>query len=312
MKAVRLHQFALQDALRVEQLAETLPGPGELRVRIAAAGVNPIDWKTCAGGGAAPFIGELPWIPGWECAGVVDAVGEGVSGWQRGDRAMGLLNFPQAGNCYAEQVCAPADQWAEVPPPVSLVDAGGLPLAGLTAWQALFEQAGLQPGERVLILAAAGGVGHLALQLARAHGAIPIGTASATNHPWLTELGCQQCIDYHQPDALSQLEPVAVLIDCVGGDSAIAALTAVAAGGRVVTLPTITADQVIAAGIEQGLQVTGMRVRPDAKQLEQLAQLAAEDRLKLRVECCFELDQVAKAHALSQSGHAQGKLLLTP
>jgi len=312
MKAVRLHQFGDPTQLKIEQLPEPTPQPGELRIRVAAAGVNPIDWKTCSGGGAATFIGDLPWIPGWECAGVVDAVGEGVTGWQRGDRAMGLLNFPQPGNCYAEQVCAAADQWAEVPAPLSLVDAGGLPLAGLTAWQALFEQGELQPGQRVLVLAAAGGVGHLAVQLARAHGASVSGTASAANHDWLHALGCEQCIDYRQQPVAEAVSDVDLIIDCVGGETAIAALPCLRTDGILVTLPSVTAEQVSAAGQARGVRVRGMRVRPDAGQLLQLAALAEADQLVLRVEGSYALKQVVDAHERSASGHAKGKLLLTP
>ncbi len=311
MKAIRLHQFGGPEVLCLEEAPLADLKPGQVRLRNIAAGVNPIDWKTRDGGGASAFLGQPPIILGWECCGEVEAVYADENRWQVGDRVLGLLNFPQPGNCYAEQVIAPADQLARLPPELDPVSAAGLPLAGLTAWQALFEGAQLQRGQRVLILAAAGGVGHLAVQLAKWQGAWVAGTASPANHAYLTTLGCDQVIDYHQQQAVTEVRDMDVIIDAVGGDTAIKALACLRPAGTLVTLPSNTAADVIAAAEQQGRKAVAIRVHSDAEQLQQLATLAAAGNLKLQLDRRFPLAQAAEAHRHSQSGHARGKIVLT-
>lgn len=310
MKAILLERFGL-DQLGVQQQPVPALKSGEVRVRTTACGVNPIDWKTCSGGGAAPFIGELPFIPGWELSGTVDAVAEDVTSLNMGDRVLGMLRFPEPAGCYAEYVSAPASELALCPEALELVSAGGLSLVGLTAWQALFDKGNLQPGQRVLITAAAGGVGHLAVQLAKWKGAHVIATASAHNHAWLTELGADQCVDYHDGPLSEQVQNVDLILDGVGGDSGEAALTCLSSTGVLVTLPSATKDQLIAAGQAQGKRVEPIRVVANGEQLSELAQLCATGTVTLAIAATLPLEEVDKAFADSASGHTRGKIILT-
>ncbi len=311
MKAVRLHQFGGPEVLTIEELPSAALRPGQVRIKTRAAGVNPIDWKTREGGGAAGFLGQPPITLGWECAGeVIEAYGNEQT-LKVGDRVAGLLNFPEAGNCYAEQIIAPVDQLAICPDSIDPVAAGGLPLTGLTAWQALFEGAQLKSGQRVLILAAAGGVGHLAVQLAKWAGAWVAGTASAANRDYLLELGCDEVVDYHQDSVSTKLDNIDVILDAVGGETAIEALPCLKKTGIMITLPSVTAADVAAAAESLGVKAEGIRVHSDAKQLSQLVQLMAQEKLTLQLDQSFPLQQVAEAHLRSQSGRARGKIVLT-
>lgn len=311
MRVIQLQQFGAAELLQVEQLDPPKAGAGEVVIEVAAAGVNPIDWKTRQGGGAAAFQGEPPLILGWECSGTLRECGEGVTDFAVGDRVCGLLNFPAPGRCYAEQVLAQAGQLARVPQEVDLVTVGGLPLAGLTAWQALFSAADLQPGQRVLILAAAGGVGHLAVQLAKWKGAEVIGTASQANQPFLLQLGCDQVIDYRSQDVSHSVTDVDVVLDCLGGEAGIEALACLKPGGISVTLPSVTAAQVIEAAEARGCRAASLRVLPNAEQLAQLLGLMAQGVLRLQVDQLLPLEQAAEAHLHSETGRAQGKIILT-
>ncbi|WP_207060607.1 NADP-dependent oxidoreductase [Motiliproteus sp. SC1-56] len=311
MKAVRLHRFGGPEVLQYETLPDPRPGAGEVLIRNQAAGVNPIDWKTRSGGGARPFLGEPPLILGWEFAGEVAEIGPEVSDWSEGRRVCGLLNFPHPGSCYADRVVARSSQLVALPDGVAPEVAAGLPIAGMTAWQALFEAAELESSHKVLVLAAAGGVGHLAVQLAHWKGATVVGTASPVNHAYLQELGCSQVVDYVSADLASAVQDCDLVIDGVGGQAGIEALGCLKPGGLLVTLPTVTADEVVKAAQEQGLKAQGIRVHEDPAQLATLLALVADGHLKPRVERTFALSEAAEAHRLSESGHARGKLILT-
>lgn len=311
MKAIRIHSFGGPEALIYDDVPEPQLKANEVLVRNHAAGVNPIDLKTCNGGGAAPFIGELPFIPGWEFSGTVIACGADVSDFQSGDHVYGFVNFPSAASCYAEKIAVPAEQIARRPSECNQTEAAGLALAGLTAWQALFDHGELQTKQRVLILAAAGGVGHLAVQLAKWKGATVIGSASVANHPFITDLGCDQVIDYKQQNAGDVLKDIDLIIDGVGGQTGIDALSCLKSSGIMITLPSVTKDEVIAAGAAQGLKVLPLRVEPNASQLASLAQLNATRQLHLDVAATYDLEDAASAFEKVASGHTRGKIILT-
>lgn len=311
MKAMRIHDFGGPENLRLDEVEMPKPGPGEVLIRNRAAGVNPIDWKTCAGGGASGFIESLPFCPGWEFAGKVEALGEGVERFKTGDEVLGFIGFPHEVGCYAEYLVAPADQIAHRPAALDPLSAAGLGLAGLTAWQALFEAGQLKSGQSVLVLAAAGGVGHLAVQLAKWKGAYVIGTASATNKGFLQSMGCDDVIDYNRQPVENLIHDADLIIDGVGGDTAIRALDCLVPHGRMITLPSVTAAEVIAVGEAKGIQVMGIRARPDGAQLQELAKLAASGKVLLNLADSLPLGEAAKAHALSAKGHVRGKLVLS-
>ena len=287
------------------------PLPTEVRVRVAAAGVNPVDWKTRAGGGMSKVIGPPPFTVGWDVAGTVDAVGVGVTRFAVGDTVFGMPWFPRAAGGYAEFVTAPSRHFAHRPAGLSEVEAAGLPLAGLTAWQCLVDIADVRPGQRVLIHAAAGGVGHLAVQIAKARGAYVIGTASRGKHDLLHDLGIDEAIDYRAEAFERAIEPVDVVYDLIGGDVAKRSLDVLHPDGRLICLPSASAAEAMAAAADRGLRATGMLVEPDGDGLEELAHLVDDRRLRVLVAETFPLERASHAHRAGELGHTTGKLVLT-
>lgn len=311
MKAIRIHAFGGADALTYEEVPTPTIRDDEVLVRNRAAGVNPIDWKTCSGGGAAAFIGKLPFVPGWEFAGVIELVGADVEDFQVGDAVFGFIRFPEAAGCYAEYVAAPAAQIAQKPAALDFSHAAGLGLAGLTAWQALFDKGELCAGQTVLVLAAAGGVGHIAVQLAKSAGARVIGSASKANHDYLRGLGCDELIDYQTQDVASEVRDVDLVIDGMGGEIGINALSCLKPDGRLVTLPSVTAEAVGRAAEAEGKKALGIRVEPNGAELAELAKRYADDELKLTLAAEMPLTEAKQAHQQSAGGHVRGKIVLT-
>jgi NADPH:quinone reductase-like Zn-dependent oxidoreductase len=287
------------------------PLPTEVRVRVAAAGVNPVDWKTRAGFGMAKVLGPPPFTVGWDVAGTVDAVGVGVTRFAVGDAVFGMPWFPRAAKAYAEFVTAPSRHFAHRPAGLSAVEAAGLPLAGLTAWQCLVDIADVRPGQRVLVHAAAGGVGHLAVQIAKARGAYVIGTASRAKHDLLHDLGIDEAVDYRTEAFERAIDPVDVVYDLIGGDVAVRSLDVLHPEGRMICLPSASASAGMAAAADRGLRATGMLVEPDGDGLEQLAGLVDDRRLRVLVAETFPLERASHAHRAGELGHTTGKLVLT-
>lgn len=314
MHQIQLRQFGPAENLAQVELPSPEPGPGTVVVQMAAAGLNPIDYKTRQGlGWAAQALGErFCWTPGYDLAGIVTAVGEGVRSWQFGQRVCALVGFPQPAGAYSEQVVVAAEQLVAIPDGVSLEAAGALPVAGLTAWQALHQAAHLAAGQRLLILGAAGGVGHLAVQLAKLAGARVVGTASSANAGFVAELGADQVLDYQQAGAFHSLEPVDLVLDLVGGPVGEQAVQHLKPGGLVVTIPTVTANAVIAAAEHHGARGTGMLVTPDNEQLRQLLALLARGELQVTIAERFPLAEVVHAHQKLEQGHGRGKRILIP
>ena len=304
MRIIRQHALGGPEVLQLEELPRPEPGPGEVLVRQAAAGVNPVDWKVRARGG---FLGEPPFTVGWDVAGVVE---EG-EGFEPGERVFGMPRFPGEAKAYAEYVTAPADELARIPEGLSDVEAGALPLAGLTAWQALVDTADVQPGQRVLILAAAGGVGHLAVQIAKARGAYVIGTARFVKEAFLYELGADEAVDYTSDAVESVVSDVDVVLDLVGGESSAPTIACLRDGGLYIAVPSASALDRLNELAADRVTVTGILVHPDRAGLEALAALVEAGQLKVTVEQTFPLEQAAQAHQWGETGRTQGKLVLT-
>jgi NADPH:quinone reductase-like Zn-dependent oxidoreductase len=307
MRAVRQRTLGGPEVLELVEAPVPEPGPTEVLVRVAAAGVNPVDWKTRARGG---FLGEPPFTVGWDVAGVVERVGRGVTRFAPGDRVFGMPRFPHEAGAYAEYVTAPSRQLARIPEGLGDVEAAVLPLAGLTAWQALVETADVQPGDRVLILAAAGGVGHLAVQIAKARGAHVIGTARSEKHAFLTELGADEAVDYTRETVAERVRDVDVVLDSVGGESTIDALPALRDGGLLVALSSSSDLERAHALAGDRVRITGILVEPDRAGMEALAALVAHGELRPHVERTFPLEQAALAHEAGETGRTRGKLVL--
>jgi NADPH:quinone reductase-like Zn-dependent oxidoreductase len=308
MRAIRQQTLGGPEVLELAEVPRPDPGPTEVLVRVTAAGVNPVDWKTRARGG---FLGQPPFTVGWDVAGVVEEVGRGVTLFAGGERVFGMPRFPHEAAAYAEYVTSPSRQLARIPEGLGDVEAAALPLAGLTAWQALVETADVQPDQRVLILAAAGGVGHLAVQIAKARGAYVIGTAQAAKHPFLTALGADETIDYTSEAVEERVRGIDVVLDLVGDESTRRALQTLRDGGIFIVVPSSAGVEPLRELAGGRVRVTGILVEPDRAGMEAIARLAAKGALRPHVAAKFPLEQSARAHELGETGRTQGKIVLT-
>jgi NADPH:quinone reductase-like Zn-dependent oxidoreductase len=306
MKAVRFHSYGGPEVLVLEEVPRPQPGEGEVLIRVQGAGVNPLDWKARAGHVKEWLQHRLPLIPGWDASGVVEEVGEGVTAFKKGDGVYGMLNFKQDG-AYAEYVVAQAQDLASPPKSIDMVRAGAVPLAALTAWQALFNVAGLASGQSVLIHAAAGGVGHFAVQFAKWKGARVIGTASAENASFLRDLGAAEAIDYKATRFEEAVREVDVVLDPIGGDTQRRSWQVLKKGGILVATLGISSPE---AAREQQARGEGVMVQPDSAQLAEIAALIDTDKVNPVVTEILPLAKAARAHELSETGHTRGKIVL--
>lgn len=314
MRAIVQTGFGGGEVMRVERVPRPEPLPTELLVRVHAAGVNPVDWQTRAGGAMAGILGPPPFIPGWDVSGVVEQVARGGTTLAPGDAVYGMPWFPREAGAYAEYVTAPARQFARKPTTLTHEQAAGVPLAGLTAWQALVDVAGVHAGQRVLVHAAAGGVGHLAVQFAKHLGAYVIGTASAGNHAWLTEIGVDELVDYTAVRFEEVVGDVDVVIDLVGNahdDTSTRSLDVLRPGGLLVAIPGGASPELVAAAQARGQRALAFLVEPDGPSLTRIAGLIDAGEVAVQVEAAFPLEQAANAHARGESRHNRGKLVLS-
>ena len=311
MRAVVMERFGDPEVLGVASRPVPEPFPTEVRVRVAAAGVNPVDCKTRAGRGMGQFLGNPPLVLGWDVSGVVDAVGAGVTRFAVGDPVFGMPWFPRSAGGYAEYLTVPSRQLARRPERLDDVAAAALPLAGLTAWQALVDTARISEGQRVLIHAAAGGVGHLAVQIAKSRGAYVIGTASSAKHRLLGELGLDEAVNYQGTRFEQVLEPVDVVLDLIGGEVSRRSLEVLHPDGLLICLPSSAAADAVAEATSRGFRATGIVVEPDGNGLDQLAALVEDGGLRPIVAETFPLDRAADAHRAVETGRTTGKIVLT-
>jgi len=304
MRTVILPSYGPPEVLTIEEADRPEPAAGEVLVRVEAVGLNPVEAAVRAG--YFPLGGPPPLVLGWDVAGVVEAVGPDVDRFAVGDRAFGLPRFPQLARGYAEYVTAPADQLAHPPAELDAVHAAALPLVGLTAWQSLVGVADVQPGQHVLIHAAGGGVGHIAVQLAKALGARVTATASPGKWDFVKSLGADAVLDY-RGDLAAQVQDVDVLLDPVGGDCADASIPLVRPDGLIISLLRHTDEDDLAARIAAaGRRFAGVLVSPDAAGLEALAGLVTAGTLRVHVQQTFSFEELPAAHRLLDSSPGAG------
>jgi NADPH:quinone reductase-like Zn-dependent oxidoreductase len=301
------------EVLEVQEVERPEPIQTEVLVRVDAVGINPVDSKTRRYGGNPRAVGEPPFIIGWDIAGVVEERAERVTRFAVGDRVFGMPWFPRLARAYAEYVTSPTRQLARTPDALTDQQAAGLPLAGLTAWQALVDFAGVGEGDRVLIHGAAGGVGHLAVQIAKARGAHVIGTARAAKHDFLRELGVDESIDYTTTPWEQTLSDLDLVLDPIGTDDyGLRSLETLREGGLLIVLPSGVPEAVSAAAREQSKRASGIQVEPDYRGLESLAALADEGKLTVAIDETFPLARASEAHQRLEDGRARGKIVLIP
>ncbi|WFB05947.1 NADP-dependent oxidoreductase [Streptomyces sp. LX-29] len=306
MRAVKQKSFGGPEVLEVVETERPTPLGGEVLVRVRASAVNPVD--VAVRSGAYPLLGEPPFGVGWDISGVVEEVGPGAR-FKPGDEVFGMPFFPRAATGYAEYVAVPGRQVARKPATLDHVHAAALPLAALTAWQGLVDAAGVGEGDRVLVHRAAGGVGHFAIQIAKARGAHVIALASAARHDFVRELGADEVIDYRTTDFTEVVKDVDIVFDSNSeGDRSLSVLRP---GGTLVSIMQHM-DQELAARVEAaGRRFAGVSVEPDYAALEAIAALVDEGRVRPHVFETFPLAEAAAAHELVASGRVQGKVVLT-
>ncbi|SHI18760.1 NADP-dependent oxidoreductase [Streptomyces sp. 3214.6] len=308
MHAILQSEFGGPEVLVHTETDVPEPGPGEVLLRVAGAGVNPGDTVLRAGG--VPGLVTLPWTPGNDVSGVVERVGEGVTGFAPGDEVYGMLAVTGRG-AYAEFTAVPADALAPAPKNLDLVHAGAVPLVAFTAWQALTVLARVRPGDRVLIHAAAGGVGHVAVQLAKELGAHVIGTARAANHDFLRGLGADELIDYTATDFRTAVAPVDVVLDLVGGAYGPRSLDVLRPGGLLIgaSIDPGTDEQQAAA---RGLRYVWVTAEPSGEVLEQITDRIESGRLQITVDRVYPLTEATAAHHAIEEKRTTGKIILAP
>lgn len=308
MRAVTQRTLGGPEVLELTEVERPEPYYGEILVRVRAAGVNPVD---PAAREIGLYIGQPPFTLGWDVSGVVEKVGIGVTRFKPGDEVFGMPNFPHQAGTHAEFVTAPSRHFARKPASLSHVEAAAIPLCGLTAWQALVDHAGLKAGQSVLIHAAAGGIGHLAVQIAKSIGAHVIGTASAGKHDFVRGLGADEMIDYKAVDFADVVSDVDVALSTLPGDYAERSISVIRDGGVLAQLYYSKRDAKFPEAEARGIETRFMLVEPDLIGLQGLSRLVDEGKLKVHVAETFPLEDFAKAHEAMEHGSATGKLVIT-
>lgn len=306
MQAVRIHDYGGLDTLVYEEAPRPTPATGQVLIQVHAAGVNPIDWKIREGWLKEIFHYNFPLILGTDVAGIVEAVGDGVTHLQPGQPIFGVVDMTLSG-AYAEYALGLADAIAPKPHTLNFVQSASIPIVALTAWQGLFEVGNLNAGQSVLIHAAAGGVGSFAVQFAKHHGLKVFGTASAQNLDYIRDLGVDQAIDYHTTSFEQVVHEVDMVFDTIGGEVQTQSLNVLKPGGILVSTAAPPNES---QAQQQGVRAVMMTVQPKATQLIEIANLIDQGLIQLPAQQIFPLQAVRQAHQLSQSGHTRGKLVL--
>ncbi len=298
MRAVVMHETGDPDVLHYEEVQPLEPGDGEVLLSVHAAAVNPFDCK-CRRGLVEK---ELPAVLGSEVSGVVEA--SRAEGFAEGDEVFGLA----ASGGYAELATASAEKIAEKPAGLSHEQAAAIPVAGLTAWQAIFDRGGAQEGHTVLVAGAAGGVGHFAVQFAKLAGAHTIGTGSSRNRDFVLDLGADEYVDYTEQEVADAVSGVDLAFDTVGGETTASLLPAVRDGGLLVTIAGSPPED---AARERGVRAELVVMSASSEQLARIAQLVAAGDVRVEIADVLPLADAPHAHELSESGHTRGKLVLS-
>ena len=307
MEAVIIQGFGDTGVLEIATTERPQPRLHDVGLQVHAVGINPLDWKTREGAGVWDERPERGGILGWDVCGTVVASGRRVTGFSEGDEVFGLANYPHGG-AYAEYVCTPMEQLVKKPSSVEYADAAAVPVAGLAAYQALFELGKLTAGRRVLVHGAAGGVGHFAVQLAKHSGAEVVGTASERNMEFVRSLGAHEVVDYAAGRFERAIAPVDVVIDTVGGEVTERSLEVLSRHGVVVTL--VGSESSRRKGGIGAHRVRPLNLRPNKQHLEYLASLLGDGSLRVSSTTIRGLRGIPDAHRISETGHVRGKVVV--
>jgi len=311
MKAIIIREFGGTDKLEYTTVPEPVIKENEVLIKVHAIAINPVDVKTRAGKGMAGRMkDELPITLGWDVSGTVTATGAGVTAFVVGDEVFGMVNFPGHGRAYAEYVAAPAAHLAKKPANVTHQQAAATTLAALTAYQGLFQQANLKKGQRVLVHAAAGGVGHFVVQLARHAGAYVIGTSSAANKDFVLGLGADEHVDYRNQRFEEVVNDVDLVFDGVGGELISRSISTVKPGGMIISIPTGVPAEIAETAKEKGVKAFFFLVESNGRDMEALAGLLEQDIIRPYVNH-FDFSQMDIAHQQQETGSTRGRIVLT-
>lgn len=312
MKAAIINEFGPAEVLEITDVEKPVANENEVLIKVKSIGINPVDTKVRAGTSGISKQISLPAILGWDISGVIENVGKNVNGFKTGDAVFGCVGFPALGNAYAEYTIANPDLLALKPKNISFEEAAAIPIAGLTAYQAINDELKVLPGQRILIQAAAGGVGHLAVQFAKLNGAFVAGTASEKNEKFLKSLGVDQFIDYKKEKFEELLHDLDSAIDAMGGEVLYKTISCVKRGGIVVCLPSSTKNDPKAIQIanERNIKLIWPMMRSNGEQLAIIAQLLQEKKIRIFVDKIFTLDQIAWAHKAVETHATRGKVVV--
>ena len=310
MRAVRIERFGGPEVLQLADLPDPQAGPGDVRIAVHAAGTNPVDASNRSDGSWAGL--DLPHVPGYDVAGVIDQVGEGVEAVSVGERVMAMAPFPRGAGGYAECVVVDAELVAAVPDGVSLLEAAAVPLAAGTAYEVL-ERVNLAPGSWALVHGASGGVGTFFVQLATVRNVRVIAAASERSHELLRDLGAEACIDYHRghvADATREIAggPVDTIVDLVGGSALQQSLAAVRPHGQLASIATPDLD--LDPVLDENLTFHGVLISDSGERIRTLARFLADGTIRPIIAEMFPLERAADAHRLLETGHSGGKIVL--
>ncbi len=313
MKAMVIDAFGGPERIRTAEVRTPEPGPEEVLIALGCTSVNPVDWKIREGMLADMFPHAFPLIPGWDAAGTVSAVGPGASAFGPGDRVFAYCRKPEIRfGTYCEFVAVHESAVAPMPANLGFAEAATIPLAGLTAWQSLFDAAKLAAGEKILIHAGGGGVGSLAIQFAKHAGAFVYTTARAANHPYLTSLGADAAIDYTKENFVKAVRKSApggidVVFDTLGGPVQQRSYKVLRTGGRLVSIVGVPDPD---EARPYDVRTAFVFVSPNGAQLRRIAELVESGAVRPAYFEVMRLDEAARAQELSRTGHVRGKIVL--
>lgn len=309
MKAIILEEFGSADQLAIQELPKPVLKEQEVLIQVKAISINPVDIKTREGKGVSGLIKEeKPIILGWDISGIVVETKSDM--FKAGDEVFGMVNFPGHGKAYAEYVAAPADQLALKPIQISHADAAAATLAALTAWQVLVDHAKIKAGDRVLIHAAAGGVGHYAVQIAKHLGAYVIGTSSAAKKDFIMSLGADEHIDYAAGPLEEFTKDIDFVLDAIGGENIDKSLKVIRKGGTIISIPSGLREEVTEKAKAMGINGYFTMVQSNGQNMQKIAGLLHDRSLLSHVSQTFDFDQMADAHRALETGRTQGKIVV--
>jgi len=312
MKAAIINRFGPPEVLEITEIEKPVPQKNEVLIKIEFAGINPVDTKVRAGTSGMSKNLQLPAILGWDVSGTIESVGRNVSEFKTGDEVFGCIGFPGLGKAYAEFAAADPKLITGKPSNLSFEEAAAVPLAGLTAYQAINEHLKISKGQRILIQAAAGGVGHLAVQFAKLNGAYVAGTASGKNEDFLKSIGVDQFINYKKEKFEEGFKNADAILDAMGGDILYRSFSCVKAGGRIVCLPSSSKNdpKAIQLAMQYKVELIWPMMHPGGEEMHLIARLLEEKKLQVKIDKIFAFEDITEAHKAIETHGTNGKVIV--